>query len=478
MKLADLLTAGAAVTVLFADLHAYLDNMKAPWELLELRTNYYEAIITGMLEAVGVDTAKLRFVRGTEYQLSREYSLDVYRLSSMMSAHDAQRAGAEVVKQSDNPPMSGLLYPGLQALDEEYLKCDAQIGGADQRKIFIFAEKFLPMLGYKKRIHLMNKMVPGLGGTKMSSSDPNSKIDILDDPKTVSKKIKAAFCEEGNVDDNGVLTFLRMVLYPLRELRGETEFVINRPEKYGGAIRFNAYDEVHEAFKNKTLFPADLKLGVTDAINDLLEPVRKKFEDPKLQKLTDDAYPEEKKKNKGNVDKAKLDRPVDVTRVAMATGLVLEVGPHPNADSLYVAKVDVGEDAPRDVVAGLVKYMSADELTGKAVVVCTNMKPAKVRGAPSSAMILAASSGEGDELKVELLQPPAGSAPGTPITFEGISSADLPADDVMNPRRKIFETVSADFTTSADLVATYKGVPFATPLGNVTVASLVNAAIK
>lgn len=45
-----------------------------------------------------------------------------------------------------------------KALDEEYLKVDAQFGGIDQRKIFTFAEKYLPMLGYTKRIHLMNPM--------------------------------------------------------------------------------------------------------------------------------------------------------------------------------------------------------------------------------------------------------------------------------------------------------------------------------
>jgi len=47
---------------------------------------------------------------------------------------------------------------GLQLLDEEYLKCDAQFGGVDQRKIFTFAEKYLPQLGYAKRAHLMNRM--------------------------------------------------------------------------------------------------------------------------------------------------------------------------------------------------------------------------------------------------------------------------------------------------------------------------------
>lgn len=59
------------VTILFADLHAYLDNMKAPWTLLALRTDYYETIIKGMLESVGVSVEKLKFVRGSDYQLSK-----------------------------------------------------------------------------------------------------------------------------------------------------------------------------------------------------------------------------------------------------------------------------------------------------------------------------------------------------------------------------------------------------------------------
>ena len=44
----------------------------------------------------------------------REYTLDVYRLSSVVTQHDAKKAGAEVVKQVEHPLLSGLLYPGLQ----------------------------------------------------------------------------------------------------------------------------------------------------------------------------------------------------------------------------------------------------------------------------------------------------------------------------------------------------------------------------
>jgi tyrosyl-tRNA synthetase len=52
-KIADFLRAGCQVTILFADLHAYLDNMKSSWELLKFRTQYYEAIIKAMLTSIG-----------------------------------------------------------------------------------------------------------------------------------------------------------------------------------------------------------------------------------------------------------------------------------------------------------------------------------------------------------------------------------------------------------------------------------------
>jgi tyrosyl-tRNA synthetase len=58
--------------------------------------------------------------------------MDNYRLCATVTEHDANKAGAEVVKQVDSPLLSGLLYPGLQALDEQYLDVDFQFGGVDQ----------------------------------------------------------------------------------------------------------------------------------------------------------------------------------------------------------------------------------------------------------------------------------------------------------------------------------------------------------
>lgn len=159
------------MVVLLADIHGFLDNLKAPLELVESRAQYYRRIIKAILDAVGVQTDKLKFVLGSEYQKSPEYVMDVYRLSSLITEHDAKKAGAEVVKQSASPPLSGLLYPVLQVLDEEHLKADVQLGGVDQRKLFVAATEWLPRIGYRKRAHLINPMVAGLNGGKMSSSE-------------------------------------------------------------------------------------------------------------------------------------------------------------------------------------------------------------------------------------------------------------------------------------------------------------------
>ncbi|KAF9004663.1 tRNA synthetases class I-domain-containing protein [Cyathus striatus] len=304
-KIVDFLRAGVEVKILFADVHAFLDNLKAPLELVEHRTKYYQHVLMAVFKSLGIPTSKLIFVQGSAYQLSKEYNLDHYKLCVTVTEHDAKKAGAEVVKQVENPLLSGLLYPGLQALDEQYLDIDFQFGGIDQRKIFTFAELYLPKLGYKKRAHLMNAMVPGLAGGKMSSSDPNSKIDFLDGPDVVRKKIKAAFCEEGNVTENGVLSFVEAVLIPISELRldrlkgdeilepglgdqtpfvtedapGGSVFTVERDDKFGGNTHYSSFADLKKDFEEKELHPGDLKKAVINAINKLLAPIQQIFKD-------------------------------------------------------------------------------------------------------------------------------------------------------------------------------------------------------
>ena len=292
LKICHFLKAECEVTILFADLHAYLDEMKSDLNQLKSRTIYYQELITKTLEVLGAPIDKLRFIKGTDFQLSLEYSLNVYTLMSKMSLHDAIKSGAEVVKQSKNPKMASLLYPGLQALDEQFLEVDAQFGGLDQRKIFMLAEKYLPKLGYKKRIHLMNPMIPSFNSgdpnAKMSSSDINSKIDLLDKPKSIKKKIGKAYCEEGN-PDCGLIKFVEFVLFPIQEFKNK-KFIIERSDKHGGDIKFKDFNELLYNFKSKNLHPIDLKQGISEWLIELLDPVRSYFDTNDLNEIIDNAY--------------------------------------------------------------------------------------------------------------------------------------------------------------------------------------------
>jgi len=289
MKVADLLNAGCEVQILLADLHAHLNDMKSPFELLAHRVEFYSAVFKAALQSVGADVSKLKFVKGSDFQLEREYCLDVFRMASIASLHDCGKATSEVVRQSDNPRLGGNIYPILQALDEQYLNVDMQLGGVDQRKILMFAREYLPKLGYKPRIEMMTPMIPGLTeGGKMSSSDVNSKIDFLDDEKTIKQKMNKAFCPEGQVEGNGVLAFTKAVIMQIKQDKGE-ELLIERPEKFGGNLIFKTYGELEKTFSEKQLHPMDLKNAIVRELNILLEPIRKSFEgqDDLIQK----AYP-------------------------------------------------------------------------------------------------------------------------------------------------------------------------------------------
>ncbi|OKL55336.1 Tyrosine--tRNA ligase, cytoplasmic [Talaromyces atroroseus] len=290
LKIAQLLAAGCDVIVLLADIHGFLDNLKAPLELVENRAKYYQNVITAILESVGVSTEKLEIILGSSYQKSPDYVMDVYRLSSLISEHDAKKAGAEVVKQSGNAPLSGLLYPVLQVLDEEHLKVDCQLGGVDQRKLFVAATEWLPKLGYRKRAHLITPLIGGLSGGKMSSSVQDSKIDLLDPPESISKKIRKAEAAPRVIEDNGIIGLVEFVLLPAAGLRGRKEFIVERRD--AEPLVYTDIKQLQEDYKNDILTPQLLKPAVAAGLISLMAPIQAAYQaSPEWQEITLKAYP-------------------------------------------------------------------------------------------------------------------------------------------------------------------------------------------
>ncbi|MEK6824638.1 MAG: tyrosine--tRNA ligase, partial [Nanoarchaeota archaeon] len=255
------------------------------WEILDKRQKYYEVLMPLMLKSLGVNLKELEFVRGSKIQLQPKYFKDLLKMSMLTHVKDATKAASEIVKMDENPKLGNILYPLMQALDEEYLKADIQFGGLDQRKIFVFAREYLPKIGYRSRIELMNPMISGLIGKKMSSSIPSSKIDALDDEETVNKKLKEAECEAGN-PDNGIMAFLKYVIFTLKADKKQN-FIIERLAKFGGTLKYSSYEQLEREFINKSVHPLDVKNALAKEINTLLAPIRK---DKKIFRLYKEAY--------------------------------------------------------------------------------------------------------------------------------------------------------------------------------------------
>lgn len=199
----------------------------------------------------------------------------------------------------------------------------------------------------------------------------------------------------------------------------------------------------------------------------VVETSAKTEEKPQQQKK------EKPKKEKAPAaDAAPVLEVVDISRLDMRVGKIVEVSRHPDADALYLEKIDCGEANPRTVVSGLVRFITIEEMQNRMVIVLCNLKPAKMRGVTSEAMVMCASTPE----KVEIMSPPAGAVPGDLISCEGYGRNP---DSIMNPKKKIFETVAPDLQVNGDLVGTYKGANLIVEgKGPITAQTLKNVNIK
>lgn len=122
----------------------------------------------------------------------------------------------------------------------------------------------------------MNPMVPGLAGGKMSASDANSKIDLLDTAENVSKKIKKALAVPKELKDNGLIAFVEYVLFPASKLlTGKRSLVV---EWDGKETEYTEVQQLRDAYSSDELNPQALKPAVTKALQALLDPIRKEFE--------------------------------------------------------------------------------------------------------------------------------------------------------------------------------------------------------
>jgi len=174
---------------------------------------------------------------------------------------------------------------------------------------------------------------------------------------------------------------------------------------------------------------------------------------------------EKKKKEPKPQKAAPVEKPLSPALIDLRVGHILKAETHPNADSLFVSTIACG-DAPgtdntseyegqivRTVCSGLNGLIPLADMQNRKIIAVCNLKPVTMRGVKSCAMVLAASPKvkEGEDAHkgpVELVDPPAESKAGDRVFFEGWEGEP---DGVLNPKKKVWETIQPGFTTTDGL---------------------------
>lgn len=215
---------------------------------------------------------------GIVLDISKKFNISrINRCTTIMGRSDA-----------DTLKVSQIFYPVMQCADIFYLKVDVCQMGMDQRKLNMLAKEYAEKMHLPKPIVLCQPMVPSLSGKgKMSKSDPNSSIFMTDTPEEVEKKIKKAFCEEGNIDNNPILEYFKHILYPFLEQvqkRDHLKKMYDYPSleslyiSIGKNVRIypinsDYIDILYDKFSQSILTPQDLKTSASHIISTILSPL-------------------------------------------------------------------------------------------------------------------------------------------------------------------------------------------------------------
>jgi len=150
----------------------------------------------------------------------------------------------------------------------------------------------------------------------------------------------------------------------------------------------------------------------------------------------------------------------------LRVGKVLDVQSHPNADKLYLMKVDVGREIT--MVSGLKDYYTADELKSKTLVIVTNLEPATIRGVRSEGMLLAAEEGKNLALLAPEKDLPAGSPVSSgmesgskTLSFKEFQKLDLRVGEVPKDQQKTIDLGPRKVRTDSSLEPADAGRKFA-----------------
>ncbi|MGV8151939.1 MAG: tyrosine--tRNA ligase [Candidatus Nanoarchaeia archaeon] len=262
LKLMDFEKAGFEVKLLLADVHAFLNRKGNEEEIKKEVENWRKTV-----KAIGLNA---EVVLGSDFQFNKEYQLDVMRMAQASTINRGLRSMQEVARDIENATVSQLWYPLMQSVDIKHLGADVAYGGLEQRKIHMIAKDMKSVLNHEF-VAVHTPLITSLKGPgqKMSKSIEGSGISVLDSYEVIKKTMNKAYCLEGDISDNPVLQLCRLIVFPKC-----SKIEIKRPDKFGGNVAYDSYEELEKDFAEKKLHPMDLKAAVSDYLEQIIAPIR------------------------------------------------------------------------------------------------------------------------------------------------------------------------------------------------------------
>ncbi len=287
-KMKDFAEAGVHFKAFLATWHAWL-NSKLGGDLSLIRKA--ADLFRHSWIALGVPADKVGFVYSDALYDDLDYWAKTVTIAKNLTIARTTRT-LEIAgrKEAEAHYVSDYLYTPMQVADIFHLKVKICQLGMDQRKANVVAREIGEKIGCWKPICIHHPLLQGLekpkvwpipGGqekeaiasAKMSKSKPETCIFIYDTPVEIKQKMGKAFCPEKTVQFNPVLDICKHIIFREKEV-----FTVERPAKFGGTIQYESYSHLCNAYAEGKLHPMDLKNGVAAELGEILEPVRRYFQ--------------------------------------------------------------------------------------------------------------------------------------------------------------------------------------------------------
>jgi tyrosyl-tRNA synthetase len=291
-KIRDMVNAGFKFTIFLADWHSWINN-KLGGDMENIRTcgEYLKQIFT----ALELTPDKVQFRWASDITEKVDYWEKVIRIAKSVSVKRTWRALPIMGRETNITDIetAWVFYPCMQAADIFQMNLDVACSGIDQRKAHMLARDAAEKLRWKKPSCIHTPLLIGLQGpettekkfdenaelnveisSKMSKSVPQSSILVHDSPKEIAAKVKNAYCPPKVVKGNPIIDLARLIIFPEKD-----GLEIPRPAKYGGPETFESFESLVNVYSEGELHPLDLKNGVTEALVEILKPVREHFQE-------------------------------------------------------------------------------------------------------------------------------------------------------------------------------------------------------